>query len=106
MFALWKDRGHKAADLSEWWARIYGWRARNSLAYPDSREEIMPQEAIAQLYKASRSAKDVIISTEVGQHQIWAAQHFGFDRSETRRVGKECVSTCRYRGSPDQHKKK
>ncbi|WP_176591233.1 acetolactate synthase 3 large subunit [Sphingobium sp. EM0848] len=79
MIALWKDRGHKAADLTEWWARIDGWRARNSLAYPDSREEIMPQEAIAQLYKASRSAKDVIITTEVGQHQMWAAQHFGFD---------------------------
>ncbi|WP_028055945.1 acetolactate synthase 3 large subunit [Sphingobium bisphenolivorans] len=79
MIALWKDRGHKAADLSEWWARIDGWRARNSLAYPESCEEIMPQEAIAQLYKASRSAKDVIITTEVGQHQMWAAQHFGFE---------------------------
>jgi acetolactate synthase I/II/III large subunit len=79
MIALWKDRGHKTADLSEWWARIEGWRARNSLAYPESREEIMPQEAIAQLYKASRSAEDVIITTEVGQHQMWAAQHFGFD---------------------------
>ena len=79
MIALWKERGHKAADLGEWWARIDGWRARNSLAYPESREEIMPQEAIAQLYKASRSAKDVIITTEVGQHQMWAAQHFGFD---------------------------
>ncbi|HJT41058.1 MAG TPA: acetolactate synthase 3 large subunit [Sphingobium sp.] len=79
MIALWQDRGHKAADLSEWWARIDGWRARNSLAYPESREEIMPQEAIAQLYKASRSAKDVIVTTEVGQHQMWAAQHFGFD---------------------------
>nr|WP_087575237.1 acetolactate synthase 3 large subunit [Sphingomonas sp. CDS-1] len=79
MIALWKDRGHKAADLTEWWARIDGWRARNSLAYPESREEIMPQEAIAQLYKASRSAKDVIITTEVGQHQMWAAQHFSFD---------------------------
>jgi acetolactate synthase-1/2/3 large subunit len=79
MIALWKDRGHKAADLTEWWARIEGWRARNSLSYPESREEIMPQEAIAQLYKASRSSKDVIITTEVGQHQMWAAQHFGFD---------------------------
>ncbi|HEX7877290.1 MAG TPA: acetolactate synthase 3 large subunit [Sphingobium sp.] len=79
MIALWKQRDHKAVDLSEWWARIEGWRARNSLAYPESREEIMPQEAIAQLYKASRSAKDVIITTEVGQHQMWAAQHFGFD---------------------------
>ena len=79
MIACWKDRGHKTADLSEWWARIEGWRARNSLAYPESREEIMPQEAIAQLYRASRSAEDVIVTTEVGQHQMWAAQHFGFD---------------------------
>ncbi|HEX7741499.1 MAG TPA: thiamine pyrophosphate-binding protein, partial [Sphingobium sp.] len=39
MIALWKQRDHKAADLSEWWARIEGWRARNSLAYPESREE-------------------------------------------------------------------
>jgi acetolactate synthase I/II/III large subunit len=79
LIAGWKTHGHRPADLSEWWARIEGWRARNSLAYPDSSEEIMPQEAIAQLYKASRSAKDVIITTEVGQHQMWAAQHFGFD---------------------------
>jgi acetolactate synthase-1/2/3 large subunit len=79
MITAWKTHGHKAADLSEWWARIEGWRARNSLAYPESGEEIMPQEAIAQLYKASRSADDVIITTEVGQHQMWAAQHFGFD---------------------------
>ena len=79
LIAGWKAQGHKAVDLSEWWARIEGWRARNSLAYPESREEIMPQEAIAQLYKASRSAKDVIITTEVGQHQMWAAQHFGFE---------------------------
>ena len=79
MIAAWKTHGHKAADLSEWWARIEGWRARNSLAYPESREEIMPQEAIAELYRASKSAKDVIITTEVGQHQMWAAQHFGFE---------------------------
>ena len=79
MIAVWKTQGHKAADLSEWWARIEGWRARNSLAYPESREEIMPQEAIAELYRASKSADDVIITTEVGQHQMWAAQHFGFE---------------------------
>ena len=79
MIAAWKANGHKAADLSEWWARIEGWRARNSLAYPENREEIMPQEAIAELYRASKSAEDVIITTEVGQHQMWAAQHFGFE---------------------------
>ncbi len=79
MIALWKSRNHRKADLSAWWKRIDGWREKKSLAYPESRSEIMPQEAIAQLYKATRSAKDVIITTEVGQHQMWAAQHFGFD---------------------------
>ncbi|MEJ7935628.1 acetolactate synthase 3 large subunit [Sphingobium sp. AN558] len=79
MIALWKQRGHERVDLTEWWARIDGWRAQKSLAYPESRDEIMPQKAIARLYAASRSASDVIITTEVGQHQMWAAQHFGFD---------------------------
>ena len=79
MVALWQERGLKAADLTEWWARIDGWRARNSLAYPPSVTEIMPQESIAALYRATRDVKDVIITTEVGQHQMWAAQHFGFD---------------------------
>ncbi|MGC4250239.1 MAG: acetolactate synthase 3 large subunit [Sphingobium sp.] len=79
MIALWKSRNHRKADLSAWWKRIDGWREKKSLAYPDSATEIMPQEAIAQLYKATRDAKDVIITTEVGQHQMWAAQHFGFD---------------------------
>ncbi|WP_336963360.1 acetolactate synthase 3 large subunit [Sphingobium aquiterrae] len=78
MIALWKQRGHKAADLSEWWARIEGWRARKSLDYPEDSQDIMPQRAIADLFAATRG-KDVIISTEVGQHQMWAAQHFHFD---------------------------
>ncbi|EQB31489.1 acetolactate synthase 3 large subunit [Sphingobium ummariense] len=79
MLALWKQRDHKRADLAEWWARIDGWRARGSLDYAENGTEIMPQRAIADLYKGTRSAKDVIITTEVGQHQMWAAQHFGFD---------------------------
>jgi acetolactate synthase-1/2/3 large subunit len=79
IIALWKQHGHKPADLAEWWSRIDGWRAKNSLSYPESQEEIMPQEAVAALYRATRSARDVIITTEVGQHQMWAAQHFGFD---------------------------
>ena len=79
MIAQWEKAGHKARDLSEWWARIDGWRARKSLDYAENGEEIMPQRAIAQLYQATRSVNDVIITTEVGQHQMWAAQHFGFD---------------------------
>ncbi|MGE4409089.1 MAG: acetolactate synthase 3 large subunit [Sphingobium sp.] len=78
LIAGWKTAGHKAANLSEWWARIDGWRAVDSLKYPADTTEIMPQHAIAGLFRATRG-KDVIITTEVGQHQMWAAQHFHFD---------------------------
>ena len=79
LLAGWKAAGHKAADLSGWWTKIAEWRKVNSLAYPpDSNGEIMPQRAIEELFRATRG-KDVIISTEVGQHQMWAAQHFHFD---------------------------
>jgi len=75
-----EERNEPKADLSEWWARIAGWRARNSLAYDDTGPEIMPQRAVADLYKATRATgRDTIITTEVGQHQMWAAQHFGFE---------------------------
>ncbi|WP_336970389.1 acetolactate synthase 3 large subunit [Sphingobium aromaticiconvertens] len=78
IIALWKTRGHEKADLSDWWARIEGWRARKSLDYAEGGTEIMPQRAIADLFTATRG-QDVIITTEVGQHQMWAAQHFHFD---------------------------
>jgi acetolactate synthase-1/2/3 large subunit len=78
MVARWKAVGHQAGDLSEWQARIAGWRARECLAYPPSVAEIMPQHAIRRLYEATKH-RDPIISTEVGQHQMWAAQHFGFE---------------------------
>ena len=68
----------KAQDLSEWKARILGWKARECLAYPESRETIMPQKAVQRLFEMTR-ARDPIITTEVGQHQMWAAQHFGFE---------------------------
>jgi acetolactate synthase-1/2/3 large subunit len=67
----------RARDLGEWKARIAGWRARESLAYPPSEREIMPQLAVERLFALTR-ARDPIISTEVGQHQMWAAQYFGF----------------------------
>lgn len=74
----WRAAGHQARDLSEWWARIDGWRAVKSLSYAEDSEEIMPQRAIADLFAATRG-RDVIITTEVGQHQMWAAQHYHFD---------------------------
>ena len=72
----------KAQDLGEWKARIAGWRARECLAYPQRSAKhpnmIMPQKAVERLYELTREVKP-IISTEVGQHQMWAAQYFGFD---------------------------
>jgi acetolactate synthase I/II/III large subunit len=79
MVALWKQRGHVPQDLSAWHARIDGWRAKKCLDYPDSASEIMPQRAIQALYAATH-ARDPIITTEVGQHQMWAAQFFGFEQ--------------------------
>jgi len=78
MIATWKKRGHQAADLSSWFAQIDQWRAKRSLDFPNSSKEIMPQHAIRRLWEATRD-KAPIISTEVGQHQMWAAQHFGFE---------------------------
>ncbi len=78
MVKVWKGRQHQKADLSAWWKQIDGWRAKKSLGYTDSKSEIMPQHAIRALYEATHK-KAPIITTEVGQHQMWAAQHFHFD---------------------------
>ncbi|MCB2083251.1 MAG: biosynthetic-type acetolactate synthase large subunit, partial [Sphingomonadaceae bacterium] len=64
-------------DITEWQARIMGWRARESLAYPEKGEALMPQKAIEKLFAMTKE-RDPIITTEVGQHQMWAAQYFGF----------------------------
>ncbi len=73
--AAWGDR--RAKNMGEWKARIAGWRARESLSYPPSKTEIMPQLAVERLFALTRD-RDPIVSTEVGQHQMWAAQYFGF----------------------------
>ncbi len=69
--------GRKPRDLGEWKARIAGWRARESLAYPERKDAIMPQLAVERLFALTRD-RDPIITTEVGQHQMWAAQYFRF----------------------------
>jgi acetolactate synthase I/II/III large subunit len=66
------------AALKGWWAQIDKWRARKSLAYKNSSDIIKPQYAIERLYAATRG-RDVYITTEVGQHQMWAAQFFKFE---------------------------
>ncbi|MEQ1688035.1 MAG: biosynthetic-type acetolactate synthase large subunit [Sphingopyxis sp.] len=81
LVAEWQARGHKPRDLGEWWRRIDGWRAARCLDFPEisaPEAEIMPQRAVRALFDATRGL-DPIITTEVGQHQMWAAQHFGFD---------------------------
>ena len=75
LIAAWGKR--KGADLSAWKARIEEWRGRNSLAFPKSDTEIMPQLAVQRLYELTRD-RNPIITTEVGQHQMWAAQHYHF----------------------------
>ncbi|MGQ5700896.1 acetolactate synthase 3 large subunit [Sandaracinobacteroides sp. A072] len=79
MLKIWRARGARPAITDEWWARIKGWRARGSLAYQQEGQAIMPQHAIARLWAATHT-RDPIITTEVGQHQMWAAQHFHFEK--------------------------
>jgi len=64
-------------QLKDWWAQIDQWRARNGFAYKPSSEIIKPQYAIQRLAALTKD-RDVYITTEVGQHQMWAAQFFPF----------------------------
>jgi acetolactate synthase-1/2/3 large subunit len=80
-----RSSGAKAADkpaskkaLAEWWQQVDRWRARKSLAYRNSNEVIKPQYAIQRLYELTRN-RDTYITTEVGQHQMWAAQFYQFE---------------------------
>src|SRR5690606_6709537 len=61
-----------------WWAQLDTWRARRSLAYAHSEKTVKPQYAIERLYALTRD-RETFITTEVGQHQMWAAQHFRFE---------------------------
>ena len=76
---IWKSRQHPKPDTTEWQRRIAGWRAVGCLSFPETGDAIMPQRAIRALYDATK-ARQPIITTEVGQHQMWAAQHFGFEK--------------------------
>mgnify|MGYP000309346504 FL=1 len=62
---------------SSWWDQINNWRAKNSLGFIQGSTTIKPQQAIKSLYEKTID-KDTYVTTEVGQHQMWAAQYFGF----------------------------
>lgn len=82
---IWKTENTKAEvdteALEKWRAKIETWRARKSLSYKQDGPVIKPQHAIARLYeKTSKLKKNVYVTTEVGQHQMWAAQHYHFTK--------------------------
>jgi acetolactate synthase-1/2/3 large subunit len=77
---IWKSRGRKVnkAGLAQWWAQIAEWKAVNCLAYDNSGSTIKPQYALQRLQALTKD-RDRYITTEVGQHQMWAAQFLGFE---------------------------
>jgi acetolactate synthase-1/2/3 large subunit len=68
----------KAPDISAWWRQIGDWRSINCLHYQPSDSVIKPQYVIEQLWEVTRG--DAFITSDVGQHQMWAAQYYKFDR--------------------------
>ena len=80
MLRLWKAKKAKAdqAALKAWWKQIEAWRGRNCLAYRNTKDIIKPQYALQRL-QALTKGKDVYFTTEVGQHQMWAAQYLHFE---------------------------
>src|SRR5882724_12961077 len=80
MLIVWKKEvgKPKSSGLRKWWDQIDHWRRRRSLSYRPAERVIMPQYAIQRLYEATKD-RDTYITTEVGQHQMWAAQFYGFE---------------------------
>jgi acetolactate synthase-1/2/3 large subunit len=74
----------EAARLDGWWQRIREWQAKHPLRFDDTEgTEIRPQRVIEALYEATGNGKDTIVATDIGQHQMWTAQFFHFDRPNT-----------------------
>ena len=80
MLRVWKAKGLKTNPkaMKAWWKQIDGWRQRDCLKYNQTGSVIKPQYAIERLYEATKD-RDCYITTEVGQHQMWAAQYYKFD---------------------------
>ena len=79
MTRIWRASAVKpdAKALKDWWGQIEKWRSRKSLNYKNAKDIIKPQYAIQRLYELTKD-RDTYITTEVGQHQMWAAQFYGF----------------------------
>lgn len=78
---MWKARGRKtnSVAINKWWGQIDEWRSVKCLSYKNSAKTIKPQFALERLEQLTRNRSDRFICTEVGQHQMWAAQFLGFE---------------------------
>ena len=77
-----KYPGFKSSNkekISDWWKQIGVWREKKSLSFKQGKNIILPQHAVHRLYELTKD-QDTFISTEVGQHQMWAAQHYKFSK--------------------------
>ncbi len=77
-----KQNGLKTSNkqnISKWWEQIQKWRTKDSLGFINSDKTIKPQHAVKRLYELTKN-QDTFITTEVGQHQMWAAQHYKFNK--------------------------
>jgi acetolactate synthase-1/2/3 large subunit len=81
MVRIWRSRTNqpRTEAIAPWWNQIEGWRKKKSLGFKNSDTTIKPQHAVQRLYEATKD-REVFITTEVGQHQMWAAQHFHFEK--------------------------
>ncbi len=82
MLDVWKKRQYKADDaaMKKWWDQIGKWRSKNCLAYKKHKTIIKPQYALERLrHFTEKDARETYITTEVGQHQMWAAQFLPFN---------------------------
>ncbi len=80
LLEAWKAGKHqvKTQAIADWWRQIDDWREVDCLKFEQNGDIIKPQHAIKRLFEITRE-KDVYITTEVGQHQMWAAQYYGFE---------------------------
>ena len=81
LLKVWKSRGSKvnSGAINNWWGQIKDWKKINCLSYEQRGKIIKPQYALSRLEALTKNRKDRFICTEVGQHQMWAAQYIGFD---------------------------
>jgi acetolactate synthase I/II/III large subunit len=83
MIEAWKadETPQDKGAIAAWWRKIDGWRSTDCLQYRQESKIIKPQHAVKRLYEITRElGRETFITTEVGQHQMWAAQYFGFDK--------------------------